>query len=198
MFDAEIQSCKRCRLYRGVLNAVPGEGSEVADIVVVGEAPGETETREARPFVGEAGKQLNEFLRKASISREDVYITNAIHCQPPDNRTPTSREIGACSRFLFRELKTIRPKVILCLGATAANCLIGRKHYGTVEKAHGDAFRCFVTPTLIIPAVVTWHPASFFRPHPEIRKEYTVRDFRRAKQIAAAIDSGGRWTDYKG
>jgi len=198
MFNQDIQKCRRCPLHRGVLNKVPGDGNHAAKIVLVGEAPGEHETETGKPFVGKAGYLLDEFLRKVSLRRSDTYVTNVLRCRPPENRTPLAAEVSACSGFLFKELKAIEPSVIICLGAVAANCLVGRKRYRTLDKAQGDAFRCFVTPTLVIPAVITWHPASFFRPHPQIRKDYLLRDLRAAKHIAEAAQGGKYWKDYKG
>ena len=198
MFDTELQACQRCSLHREVLRKVPGDGNTSAEIVLVGEAPGEHEVEQGKPFVGKVGYLLDEFLRKAKITRSDVYITNVCRCRPTDNRTPLAGEIGACSGFLMRELKTIKPKVIVCLGAIAAHCLVGRKKYGTLDKAHGDVFRAFITPSLVIPAIITWHPASFFRPHPEIRKEYVLRDLRAAVRVVEATRNGELWRDYKG
>ena len=112
----QVHGCTRCTLSEKRTNAVPGEGSRTADIVFIGEGPGFYEDRDGRPFVGPAGKLLDEMLASIGLSREDVYITNMIKCRAPNNRDPLPGEIEACKPFLDRQLEMIRPKVVVTLG----------------------------------------------------------------------------------
>ena len=112
----EIHDCTRCTLSAKRTQAVPGEGSLDADIVFIGEGPGFNEDREGRPFVGAAGKLLDELLASIGLDRGDVYITNMIKCRAPNNRDPLPAEIDSCKPFLDRQLELISPKVVVTLG----------------------------------------------------------------------------------
>ena len=112
----EIKTCTLCRLSETRTNAVPGEGSRTADIVFVGEGPGYYEDRDGRPFIGPAGKFLDELLASIGLRREDVYIANMIKCRPPNNRDPLPGEIDACKPYLDRQFEMISPKVLVTLG----------------------------------------------------------------------------------
>lgn len=122
---AEIRVCPKCRLAETRTNAVPGEGNENARIMFVGEAPGENEDKQGRPFVGAAGKFLNRLLEQAGIQREDVYITNTVKCRPPENRVPLADEIEACNDWLMAQIAVINPKIICPLGSPALKTLLG-------------------------------------------------------------------------
>jgi len=112
----EIAICQRCELSQGRTKAVPGEGPENAEIMFIGEAPGFHEDRQGRPFVGAAGKFLEELLASIGLTREDVYIGNVIKCRPPGNRDPLAGEIAACKPFLDKQIELIQPKLIVTLG----------------------------------------------------------------------------------
>ena len=112
----EITICQRCELSQGRTQAVPGEGSENAEIMFIGEAPGFHEDRQGRPFVGAAGKFLEELLASINLKREEVYIANVVKCRPPGNRDPLSDEIAACKPFLDKQIELVRPKLIVTLG----------------------------------------------------------------------------------
>jgi uracil-DNA glycosylase family 4 len=112
----EIAICQRCDLAKGRTQTVPGEGPEDAEIMFIGEAPGFHEDRQGRPFVGAAGKFLEELLASIGLQREEVYICNVIKCRPPGNRDPLSDEIEACKPFLDRQIELIQPKLIVTLG----------------------------------------------------------------------------------
>jgi uracil-DNA glycosylase family 4 len=112
----EIAVCRRCELAQGRTHTVPGEGPENAEIMFIGEAPGFHEDRQGRPFVGAAGKFLEELLASIGLTREDVYIGNVIKCRPPGNRDPLSDEIAACRPFLDKQIELIQPKLIVTLG----------------------------------------------------------------------------------
>jgi DNA polymerase len=113
---AEVKVCQKCILSQGRTNAVPGEGPEKADIMFIGEGPGFHEDRQGRPFVGAAGKYLEELLDKIGLNREDVYITNVVKCRPPGNRDPQPEEITACKPYLDKQIDLIRPRLIVTLG----------------------------------------------------------------------------------
>ena len=112
----EIAICQRCDLARSRTHTVPGEGPENAEIMFIGEAPGFHEDRQGRPFVGAAGKFLDELLASIGLTRDDVYICNVIKCRPPGNRDPLSDEIAACRPFLDKQIELIQPKLIVTLG----------------------------------------------------------------------------------
>ena len=112
----EIAVCQRCELSEGRTKTVPGEGPENAEIMFIGEAPGFHEDRQGRPFVGAAGKFLEELLASIGLTREDVYICNVIKCRPPGNRDPLSGEVAACRPFLDKQIELVRPKLIVTLG----------------------------------------------------------------------------------
>ncbi len=163
-----------CALCPSRTNAVPGEGSATAKLFLVGEGPGATEDAQGRPFVGQAGNLLNGILEAIEIPRESVYITNIVKCRPPQNRKPLPDEIAACIPYLHRQIEIIKPKVILALGSTAGEAMLG------VRKSLGE-LRGKVHTYNGIPLVVTYHPAALLRnPH---WKKPTWDDVRIARQL---------------
>lgn len=121
----EVSQCKKCeQLAPTRTQTVFGEGNVNTKLVFVGEAPGENEDKQGRPFVGKAGKKLDSVLERFNIQREDVYICNILKCRPPNNRVPTPQEACNCDPFLKFQLKVINPKFIVCLGATATRYLL--------------------------------------------------------------------------
>jgi len=132
----EIASCEDCELSRNRSRVVPGEGSEDADLLFIGEAPGWYEDQQGRPFVGPAGHFLDELLHSIGLRRQDVYIANVIKCRPPSNRDPLPLEVKACRRWLDRQIELISPKVIVTLGRySLAQFFPG----DAIGKAHGKA-----------------------------------------------------------
>lgn len=121
---SEIGDCTRCKLHRGRTKIVFGDGNPKADLVFVGEGPGRDEDIQGLPFVGRAGKLLTQMIEAMGLQRQDVYICNVVKCRPPENRTPERDEVETCSPFLLRQLDTISPKVIVCLGSVAAQTLL--------------------------------------------------------------------------
>ena len=113
---AEVTKCTRCLLHQGRTRAVPGEGPQDADIMFIGEAPGFHEDQQGRPFVGAAGRFLDELLAGIDLKREDVYIANVIKCRPPGNRDPLPEETQACKPFLDRQIELVQPKLVVTLG----------------------------------------------------------------------------------
>jgi uracil-DNA glycosylase family 4 len=121
---ADIGDCKRCKLCQKRTNIVFGAGSAKAELVFVGEGPGHDEDIQGLPFVGRAGKLLTQMIEAMGLRRDDVYICNVVKCRPPENRQPEKDEVGTCSPFLLRQIDAIAPKVIVCLGSTAAQALL--------------------------------------------------------------------------
>ena len=120
---SEVTVCTKCLLWKTRRNAVPGEGSAKSKIMLIGEAPGRSEDAQGRPFVGAAGKFLGELLSEISVSREDVFITNVVKCRPPGNRALKSLEVQTCTPYLDRQMRIIKPKIIVALGNCATSCV---------------------------------------------------------------------------
>lgn len=132
---AAASVCTRCRLAEGRTQVVFGVGDPDADLMFVGEAPGFHEDRQGYPFVGQAGKLLDQLLEGIALTREDVYIANVLKCRPPGNRDPMQDEIEACETFLFRQVELIRPRLIATLGNFATKLLSGRPD--GITRVHG-------------------------------------------------------------
>jgi uracil-DNA glycosylase family 4 len=120
----DLGECTRCKLHSTRHKIVFGDGSPKAELVFVGEGPGADEDAQGLPFVGRAGKLLTQMIEAMGLQRKDVYICNVVKCRPPGNRQPEEDEVKTCSPFLFRQIDTIAPKVIVCLGAVAAKTLL--------------------------------------------------------------------------
>ena len=149
-------SCQKCELGKTRTNLVFGVGNPNADLMFVGEAPGEQEDLTGTPFVGRAGQLLDKFLYAVDIKREDVYIANILKCRPPKNRDPLPDEEDACIGYLREQVKLIRPKVIVCLGRIAAMRLI--KPDFKITQEHGQWFE---KGNYLMTAV--YHPAALLR-----------------------------------
>lgn len=119
-----LGDCTRCKLHKTRNSIVFGDGNPKAELVFVGEGPGHDEDMQGLPFVGRAGKLLTQMIEAMGLQRKDVYIANVVKCRPPENRQPEKDEVAECSPFLLRQLDSINPKVIVCLGSTAAQCLL--------------------------------------------------------------------------
>ena len=160
--EKKILQCKRCELYKYAKNKVPGEGNPNANIVFIGEAPGEEEDKQGRPFVGRAGKLLTKLIEEIlGIKRENVYITNVLKCRPPNNRDPKENEIKACFPFLIEQLNVIQPDFIVCLGRFAAKTVF--EYFGvkftTITKVRGKPFIVYKWGKKVT-LFATLHPAA--------------------------------------
>ncbi|MGE0538693.1 MAG: uracil-DNA glycosylase family protein [Dehalococcoidia bacterium] len=177
-----ILRCPDCRLCETRTNAVPGEGPEDAQIMFIGEGPGFNEDRQGRPFVGAAGKFLDQLLGAAGLKRTDVYITNIVKCRPPNNRDPMPDETEACSTWLNRQIELIKPAVIVTLGRHSMNRFIPG---ATISRIHGD-------PREIdgITVVPMFHPAAAL--HQERYRSLIVADFQKLPTILAAAQQRAR------
>jgi uracil-DNA glycosylase family 4 len=146
----EVALCRRCELYKQATRAVPGSGPENAEIMFIGEAPGYHEDQEGQPFVGAAGKFLDELFASIGMKRAQVYIANVVKHRPPNNREPLPSEIASCSFWLNRQIEIIHPKIIVTLGRHSMarffpNKSISRIH-GTTEKKDGVVFYAMYHP----------------------------------------------------
>lgn len=143
----------------------------------VGEAPGADENEQGMPFVGKVGQLLNRILEAADISRKEVYITNVVKCRPPGNRFPRQEEADACAPHLVRQIELVLPRIVVCLGSLAAQCLICPKI--KITEAHGQAFEKGG-----IKVIPTFHPAALLR-DPN-KKKPAWADFRKIKELLEA------------
>lgn len=158
-FEKLVSSCTKCRLHKGRNKFVFGTGNPSADVLVIGEGPGAEEDKQGLPFVGRAGQLLTDMLKAIKFSREEVYIGNVVKCRPPENRTPMQDEMDTCMPYLKKQCELIKPKLILCLGLTAAKGLLKkRESLGELRKSIYEYEGAKV--------IVTYHPAALLRnPH---------------------------------
>ncbi len=165
--------CTKCPLHETRTNCVFGVGNKNADLMFIGEAPGEQEDLSGKPFVGRAGQLLDKYLYAIDIKREDVYIANILKCRPPKNRDPLPAEEEACIDYLRAQVALINPKIIVCLGRIAAMKLI--KADFKISQEHGAWFK---KGNYLITAV--YHPAALLR-DPR-RKEDMLEDMKKIKE----------------
>lgn len=166
----ELGDCRRCKLHRGRRTLVFGEGNEKAKLMFVGEGPGYDEDVQGRPFVGKAGQLLTKIIQSIQLEREEVYIANIVKCRPPQNRTPEPDEILACRPFVLKQIAAVRPRIICCLGAVAAQALLQ-----TTDKITALRGRPFDWNGIRV--IPTYHPAYLLR-NPE-RKREVLEDMKR-------------------
>ena len=173
----EIRVCTACGLYETRTQAVPGSGADDAQIVFVGEAPGVQEDKRGLPFVGQAGKLLDQLLEGIGLDRDRVAILNVIKCRPPDNRPPRKGEVVACRHFLDRQLEVIQPRLIVTLGRFSL------AHFcpeAGITRVHGQVQR--VDGRLIYPV---YHPAAAF--HRNAWRQALEEDFERIPEILTSF-----------
>jgi uracil-DNA glycosylase len=186
----EAGSCTACPLFENATQTVFGEGPERARVVLVGEQPGDVEDRQGRPFVGPAGELLDWALEKAGVDRRRAYVTNVVkHFKwvPRGKRRihskPSSMEIRACLPWLEQELALIKPDVVVCLGATAAQALLGRNFRVTHERGH------FVRSPLAPHVMATVHPSSLLRIEDDDERKAAIRTFvAELRKVAEVLD----------
>ncbi len=176
--DREISLCQDCELAKTRNTVVPGEGTENAEIMFIGEAPGFYEDKQGRPFVGSAGKFLDELLQSINLDRTKVYICNVIKCRPPSNRDPLPQEVESCRKWLDRQIETISPKVIVTLGRHSMSkffrgASIGKIH-GTAQEINGRL--CFAM----------YHPAAAL--HQQSLRKTIEADILKLPEIIARHD----------
>ena len=168
-----ICNCTNCGLHKGRNKFVFGSGNPNADVMVIGEGPGAEEDKQGLPFVGRAGQLLTDILKAIKFSREEVFIGNIVKCRPPDNRTPLPEEMETCIPYLAKQIELIKPKLILCLGLTAAKGLLKKKD--SLTSLRGQVFEYEGIKTM-----VTFHPAALLR-NPNWKKDcwVDVQKFRK-------------------
>lgn len=176
-----IEECQ-CELRKTATQAVPGDGSAEAEIVFIGEAPGKSEDKQGRPFVGAAGKFLEEMLSEINLKREDVYITNIVKYRPPGNRDPLPLEKASCREWLLEELKIISPKLIVFLGRHAMHNFFPELQ---ISEAHGKllikAWKGMSTKYFF----PLYHPAAAL--YDGSMREILIEDFRKIPKVLKEI-----------
>ncbi len=181
----EILHCKKCKLHQYRRRPVPGEGNIRSEVMLIGEAPGEKEDEQGRPFVGPAGQLLTRLLSELNVSRSEVYITNIVKCRPPGNRDPEPDEISSCLPYLVRQIEIIKPKLIVCLGRHSAREVLKLAGYRgsevlQISKIRGRVFRVKLLGLDVI-IVPTYHPAAALY-NPRLR-EYIRDDLKKAFEV---------------
>src|SRR5438067_13145340 len=162
--ERALQGCRKCKLCEGRTHIVFGSGNPSAELVVIGEGPGADEDAQGLPFVGRAGQLLTKMLASVNLSRDEVFITNAVLCRPPGNRNPEADELAACAPFRADKLAVRQPKVILSLGSVATQSLLRTKE--AIGKLRGR-----VHPFGEAVLIPTFHPAFLLRnPGPEYKR----------------------------
>ena len=178
----EVSACTRCILSHSRKNAVPGEGPAKAEIMLIGEGPGFHENEQGRPFVGAAGRFLEELLGKNGLKREDVFITNVVKCRPPGNRDPLPDELQACNEYLERQIQAINPRVIVTLGRFSMAKFLPNAR---ISSVHGQA--TWVKGRLIVPM---YHPAAAL--HQGSLKPVLEQDFAQLNELIAKAKEAAR------
>ncbi len=176
--EAQVSGCTLCALHRTRTQTVFGVGDRRAGWMLVGEAPGAEEDRQGEPFVGPAGKLLDEMLRAAGLDRQRVFIANVLKCRPPSNRDPAVEEIAACAPYLRRQIELVAPRVILAVGRIAAQHLLGSEL--TLGRLRG---RVHALDWCDAPVIVTYHPAYLLRSPAQKRKSWD--DLQLALRVSA-------------
>jgi uracil-DNA glycosylase len=187
----EAAGCRRCHLYKGATQTVFGEGLKKSEVMMVGEQPGDREDVEGRPFVGPAGRMLDRALEEAGIERSDVYVTNVVkhfkytmRGKRRIHQRPNAEEIAACRPWLDSELEVVKPRVLVCLGATAAKALLGASF--RVTRQRGE----FVESPLAPLVTGTVHPSSILRAPDEEARRQAYEDFvADLRVVAGALES---------
>lgn len=178
----DVSICRRCILHRSRRNAVFGEGNYRADVMLVGEAPGYNEDLEGHPFVGAAGRFLNELLLLAGLERSSVFITNVVKCRPPANRQPTSDEIAACGPYLDAQIELISPRFLVTLGNVSTAVIFGK--FGltaqSMGKIHAKTFDVKTSRGMLY-LIAMYHPATALYRQP--MREIILEDWLKLKQI---------------
>lgn len=190
-----LGDCKRCELHKTRKNIVFGEGPEDARLFIVGEAPGREEDIEGRPFVGPSGELLTKMLKAIGIERSEVYIASVIKCRPPENRTPTPREISSCAPFLVMQIQAVCPEFILAMGQTAAQRLIDTRK--PIHELRGAFYPLFQgvegLPDTRMPntrVIVTYHPAYILRLAGDRQKAVKLEAWKDLQMLQNAYKKG--------
>jgi len=186
----EVIVCTKCPLWKTRKNAVPGEGNPESLVMFIGEAPGQSEDIEGKPFVGAAGKFLETLLSEIGLSRSDVFICNIVKCRPPRNREPMPNEIQACTPYLDKQIKIIKPKIIVTLGNYSTAYIFSKANlpFNGITQARGKFFQATILD-MQITIFPTFHPAAAL--YSAKYKEMLQRDFQllKNKLVGHSINS---------
>jgi len=175
LIRGELGECKRCKLHAGRKNIVFGVGAPAADLMFIGEGPGADEDERGEPFVGRAGRKLDDMIASIGLERSQVYIANVVKCRPPRNRDPEPDEIETCSPFLLRQIEAVRPRVIVTLGSPATKTLLQTTTGITKLRGNWHEFRG-------IPVMPTFHPAYLLRAYTKENRLRVWNDLKAARQ----------------
>ena len=179
----DIRQCKKCPLFRDRTNTVPGEGARDAEILFIGEGPGKNEDEQGRPFVGQAGKFLDELINSIGKKRKDVFIANVVKCRPPGNRDPYSEEVKTCWQYLERQVKSIKPKLIVTLGRHSMDRFLPNMK---ISQIHGEPKRKEIENFGKLIFYPIYHPAATLY-NPNLRS-VLMEDFARIPEVLKEID----------
>jgi uracil-DNA glycosylase family 4 len=178
----EMGDCRRCKLWQSRTRLVFGTGNPLARLMFVGEAPGAEEDRQGEPFVGEAGKLLDNLLNKLGISRQEIYITNVVKSRPPGNRNPEAEEIAACKPFLLQQIQAIRPQIIVTLGGVATHALLETKAPITRLRGKWQRWQGIAVMPTFHPSYLLRYPKAKFDTWEDMQKMLAMyRDTEREK-----------------
>lgn len=176
-FKKAVLQCEKCKLASNRTNVVPGEGNEKAEVMFIGEGPGKNEDLQGRPFVGAAGKFLDEMLNSINLKRENVYIANVVKCRPPENRDPLPEEVSACWPWLEKQIELIEPLIIVSLGRHSTARFLANV---VISKDHGQPFRKKFGKNKII-FYPCYHPAAAL--YNGGLRETLLKDFKKIPKI---------------
>lgn len=172
--EIKIQNCQKCSLWKSRNKVVAGEGSLSAKILLIGEAPGKNEDLQGRPFCGDAGKFLDHLLALAKLERKDIFITSVLKCRPPQNRNPKQEELNACFPWLEKQIKILKPKLIILLGRYALKKIL--PEIGDISRLHGRYLQRGKDIYFI-----SFHPAAAL--HQQRLKRVLEKDFKKIPEI---------------
>ena len=178
----DIRNCRKCRLWEGRANVVPGEGDPNADLMFIGEGPGQEEDRQGRPFVGPSGELLTKMIHAMGMERSECYIANVVKCRPPGNRNPSPDETQACLNYLRAQTLLVRPKVVVLLGKVASSAILREEIF--VTRDHGTWFQrkgIYFLPT--------YHPSALLRDPSKKRDAW--EDLKKARDMLRTLAGDG-------
>ncbi len=180
--EGEVKSCTKCNLCQSRTQTVFGDGDPDADLLFIGEGPGQNEDEQGVPFVGRAGDLLNKMILAMGLSRETVFIANVVKCRPPNNRTPTPNEVDQCWDYLRRQIEIIRPKVIVTLGGPAMKMLLNTRDGITRMRGTWHTYDGLAPHGPPIPLMPTFHPAYLLRAYTPDNRRKVWSDLQKAME----------------
>ncbi len=183
--EQNVSQCRKCELAQTRIQTVFGVGNQQADLLIIGEAPGDQEDQQGEPFVGRGGKLLTSMLQSIGLEREDIYIANILKCRPPKNRDPLPCEVECCTPYLQKQITLLQPKIMVAVGRIAAQFLLETKE--ALGRLRGKIYHYGEQQT---PLIVTYHPAYLLRSPKEKSKAY--EDLLRVQKLLS-----GQKTDDK-